>query len=102
MPLPDYSGLNPAFYKFNHYYPAAQPRLLASAQRRVMMTPASNNPARMQFCQGYTDPIQMFAASNLWTSPSGQKSTGQVPRQPSLKFASPGNLAIPTQMDYQK
>lgn len=101
MPLPDYSGLNPAFYKFNHYGPAAQPRILANAQRLMMLTPVSNNPSRSQFQQGYTDPIQMFAASNSWQSPSGQMSVGSVPMQPSLRFASPQSLKFPTKMPWQ-
>lgn len=103
MPLPDYSGMgNVGYIKFEHYLPASQPRILANAQRKTMFTPVSNNPSRSQFSQGYTDPIQMFAASNSWQAPAGQMVAGEVPRQPSLQFASPGNLSIPTKMDYQK
>lgn len=102
MGLPDYSGLNPAYYKFEHYLPASQPRRLANAQRRLLFTPPANNPSRSQFSQGYTDPIQFFAANNTWQLPQGQTSTGRVPRQPSLRFVSPGNMAIPTRMPFQK
>ena len=102
MPLPDYSGMNVAYTKFEHYLPASQPRILANAQRRLMITPPSNNPSRSQFSQGYTDPIQMFAASNSWQQPAGQMVAGKVPKQPSLSFASPGNMTIPTQMPFQR
>ena len=103
MPLPDYSGMNTVYFKTEHYFPAQQPRKLAVAQRRIMMTPPSNNPSRSQFSQGYTDPIQMFAASNSWQSPSGQKATAtRKMSQPSLQFAGPGNMTIPTAMPFQK
>lgn len=81
--------------------PTDQGRRGSIASRRTMMYDPRNSPSRSQKVENYTDPIQVFAASNVWQTPSGRNSKGERLRQPSTKTASPfTNLPIRTRMPW--
>lgn len=105
----DYGAEQTAFYgrivpevaKANYVYPSNQGRMAQASFVRAM-TPASANhsPSRSQFSEGYTDAIQVFAASNTWQI-AGETSKGTRAKQPSTKFVSPfSTLPIPTRMPW--
>ena len=82
-------------------YPTDQGQRGAIAARQVMMIGPRDNPSRSQYSEGYTDPIQVFASSNVWNTQAGLSSKGTRASQPSTRFVSPfSNLPIPTRMPW--
>jgi hypothetical protein len=95
-----YAGLSVEVAKANFIYPTNQGHRAAVDSRQSMMFDPRNNPARMQFQEGYTAPIQLFASSNTWQI-AGQTSVGTRAKQPSTKFVSPfSSLPIPVRMPW--
>jgi hypothetical protein len=90
----------PEVAKANFLAPSNQGHRAALDSRQSMMYDPRNNPSRSQMSEGYTQPIQQFAASNTWQI-AGQTSVGQRAKQPSTKFVSPfSSLPIPTRMPW--
>jgi hypothetical protein len=95
-----YAGFVPEVAKANYLNPSNQGR---RAQQQFLdnYTPALgvNNPSRMQFSEGYTEALQVFAAPYLINS--GGTTVGKRASQPSQKFVSPfSSLPIPTRMPW--
>lgn len=96
-----YIPLNSTIWKSYVPNPTNQGQRAAVAQRQSMMFDPRNSPARMQFSEGYTAPLQLFASSNVWQTPNGQTSRGKRIKQPSIKQVSPfASLPIPTRMPW--
>ncbi len=95
-----YAGFVPEVAKANYLAPSNQGRKLQDNYQFSRMADPRNNPSRSQYLQGYTQAIQVFAASNTWQI-AGQTSVGVRAKQPSTKFVSPfSNLPIPTAMPW--
>ena len=95
-----YAGFVPEVAKANYLAPSNQGRKLQNNYNFSRMANPRNNPSRSQFLQGYTQAIQVFAASNTWQI-AGQTSVGVRAKQPSTKFVSPfSNLPIPVAMPW--
>ena len=95
-----YAGFVPEVAKANYLAPSNQGRKLQDNYNFSRMAQPRNNPSRSQFLQGYTQAIQVFAASNTWQI-AGQTSVGTRAKQPSSKFVSPfSSLPIPTAMPW--
>lgn len=92
---PYYIGINPEIAKSYVIEPTAQGQRGAMQQRQSMMFDPRNSPSRSQFQQGYTEPIQQFAASNTWQIAAGSDSVSKPARQPSLKQVSPFTSSAP-------
>lgn len=97
-----YGGMSVEVAKANFIAPTTQGHRAAIASRGSMMYDPRNSPSRSQFQEGYTAPIQMFAASNTYNTPNGPTvQSGQRAKQPSTKFVSPfSNLPIPVRMPW--
>lgn len=97
-----YAAFIPEIAKANFLGPSTQGRR-AQAQFRANYTPASanHNPSRSQKSEGYTNALQVFAASNTWQLAGPQDSPGTRAKQPSTKFVSPfASLPIPVKMPW--
>jgi len=95
-----YAGIVPEVAKANYLAPSNQGRVLQNSYNATRMDTPRNNPSRSQFLQGYTQAIQVFAASNTWQI-AGQTSVGTRAKQPSSKFVSPfSSLPIPVAMPW--
>lgn len=95
-----YGRMVPEVAKANFLAPSNQGHRAAIDSRQSMMFDPRNSPSRSQFSEGYTDAIQVFAASNTWQI-AGATSKGVRARQPSTKFVSPfSSLPIPTRMPW--
>lgn len=90
----DYTQLNELLYRAK-YGPFNAAYRASVAQRKVMFYDPRNNPSRMQFNQGYTQPYQVFAVGNTWQTPSGRESVARRAVQPSSKLPGPGLVTIP-------
>jgi hypothetical protein len=96
-----YVGINPSIAKAYLIAPTNQGQRGGIAARQSMMYDPRNSPARSQMSEGYTDPAQVFRASNTWQTPSGLSSKGERERQPSTKAVSPfARVPIPTRMPW--
>lgn len=96
-----FTRFNVEFQKSYVIAPTNQGQRGGIASRASMMYDPRRTPARMQYQQGYTAPIQLFASSNMWNSASGSDSKGYRMKQPSLKAVSPfAYLPIPTRMPW--
>jgi hypothetical protein len=96
-----YMGMNPQIAKGYVINPTDQGQRAAMSQRASMMYDPRNSPSRSQFSEGYTAPIQRFAVSNTWNTPSGLSGKADRARQPSTKLVSPySSLPIPTRMPW--
>lgn len=96
------SDLNSLIWRAIHQFPINAAYRASVAQRAVMFADPRNNPARMQFSEGYTAPYQRYASSNTWQTPSASNAVGQPARQPSIKYAGPQNgVSIPTRMPWE-
>lgn len=95
-------GMNPEIAKSYVIHPTNQGQVAAVAQRQSMMYDPRNNPSRSQFQEGYTQPIQQFAAPQSYVGAEGaQVQSGMVIKQPSSKAVSPfSRLPIPTRMPW--
>lgn len=110
--FPDYgTSLNsPGFYaaagvteiaKANFLSPSVQGHTAALASRQSLMFDPRNSPSRSQFSEGYTQPLQVFAASNTWQLAGPTDSPGTRAKQPNQKFVSPfSSLPIPVRMPW--
>jgi len=97
---PFYARIVPEIAKANYLNPSNQGRRALDASNFSRMVQPANNPASSQMARGYTDPIQVFAASNTWQI-AGATSVGVRAKQPSTKFVSPfSNLPIPVAMPW--
>ena len=95
-----YAGFVPEVAKANYLAPSNQGRKLQDNYQFSRMADPRNNPSRSQYLQGYTQAIQVFAASNTWQI-AGQTSVGVRAKQPSTKFVSPfSSLPIPVAMPW--
>lgn len=95
-----YAGIVPEVAKANFITPSNQGRVLQGAYNATRMDTPRNNPSRSQFLQGYTQAIQVFAASNTWQI-AGATSVGRRAKQPNSKFVSPfSSLPIPVAMPW--
>lgn len=95
-----YAGIVPEIAKANYLAPSNQGRHLQDNYNFSRMADPRNSPSRSQYLQGYTQAIQVFAASNTWQV-AGQTSVGVRAKQPSTKFVSPfASLPIPTAMPW--
>jgi len=102
-----YIGINPTIWKSYVAVPTNQGARAGVAQRQGPMygnvgipTPR-NNPARMQFSEGYTYPLQFYPALNTWNNPSGLNSKADRLSQPSTRAVSPfATVPIPTRMPW--
>lgn len=97
-----YAGFVPEIAKANYLNPSNQGRRALNNQVDAY-TPewAAKAPARMQKSEGYTDAIQVFAASNTWQLAGPVDSPGTRAKQPSQKFVSPfSSLPIPVKMPW--
>lgn len=96
-----YIPINASIAKSYVINPTNQGQRAAVAQRGSMMFDPRNSPSRSQFLQGYTNPVQLFTASNTWNADSGLSSKGQRTRQPSTKAVSPfASVPIPVRMPW--
>lgn len=97
-----YAGFVPEVAKANYLNPSNQgKRALGIQEANYTPAGANHNPSRSQFSEGYTDPIQMFAASNTWQLAGPTDSPGSRAKQPSQKFVSPfSSLPIPVKMPW--
>lgn len=96
-----YGGFVPEIAKANFLAPSNQGHRAAIDSRRSLMYDPRNSPSRSQFAQGYTQPIQVFAASNTWQLSGPTDSPGTRAKQPSTKFVSPfTSLPIPVRMPW--
>lgn len=98
---PFYAGFVPEIAKANYFNPSNQgARAQGSFNAARQSACTSNSPSRSQFMEGYTQALQVFAASNTWQI-AGQTSVGTRAKQPSTKFVSPfSNLPIPVAMPW--
>ena len=97
-----YSGFVPEVAKANFINPSNQGHnaLMQGANWSRMAMPR-NSPSRSQFSEGYTQPLQVFAASNTWQLAGPVDSPGTRAKQPNQKFVSPfSSLPIPTRMPW--
>jgi hypothetical protein len=95
-----YAGFVPEIAKANYLAPSNQGRKLQDNYQFSRMAQPRNNPSTSQKLRGYTQAIQVFAASNTWQV-AGQTSVGVRAKQPSTKFVSPfSNLPIPVAMPW--
>ena len=103
MIMPFYAGFVPEVAKANNINPSNQgQRALRDSSKWSFMAMPRNSPSRSQFSQGYTQPLQVFAASNTWqlAGPS-DVNNGVRPKQPNQKYVSPfSTLPIPTRMPW--
>ena len=90
----DYTETNELLYRAK-YGPFNAAARASAAQKRVAFFDPRNSPSRMQFCQGYTQPYQVFAASNTWQTPTGQDSVARRAYQPSAKLPGLGSTTVP-------
>lgn len=97
-----YGRLSVEVAKANFLAPTNQGHRAAISSRGSMMYDPRNNPSRSQFQEGYTAPLQLFAASNTYNTPNGATvKSGIRAQQPSTKFVSPfSTLPIPTRMPW--
>ncbi len=97
-----YAGFVPEIAKANYLAPSNQGRRLQTVYKESMIAPSgSNSPSRSQKVEGYTDAIQVFAASNTWQLAGPTDSPGSRAKQPSQKFVSPfSSLPIPVKMPW--
>ena len=96
-----YAGFVPEVAKANYLAPSNQGRYLQDNYQFSRMADARNSPSRSQYLQGYTQAIQVFAASNTWQLAGPVDAVGTRARQPSTKFVSPfSNLPIPVAMPW--
>jgi hypothetical protein len=93
-PYTMYATYNPEIWKPNDDVTNQGHRAL-QAQRGSLFANPKNNPARMQFSEGYTMPLQQFMTTNTYNTPSGQTSKGKRATQPSQKLVSPFTTAVP-------
>lgn len=95
-----YAGFVPEVYKANYLHPTNQGYKALQASNYSRMASPRNTPARSLYAEGYTDAIQLFAASNTWQI-AGATSVGTRAKQPSTKFVSPfSNNPIPVSMPW--
>jgi hypothetical protein len=95
-----YGGFVPEIAKANFIAPSNQGHRAAIDSRQSLMYDPRNSPSRSQFSEGYTQAIQVFAASNTWQI-AGETSKGTRAKQPSTKFVSPfASLPIPVRMPW--
>ena len=92
-----YIRLNPEIAKSYVINPTNQGQRAGIAARASMMFQPRNSPSRSQISEGYTIPIQDFTANNVWETPSGQHTAGEVQSQPSIKRVSPFTTSSPIQ-----
>lgn len=78
----------------------AQGARLHRAQYQTMFYQPRNTPVRMQISEGYTFPMQVFAASNTWDTVQAQTAVSKPATQPSIKRASSFHMPIPTRMPW--
>lgn len=96
-----YAGFVPEVRKANFINPSNQGQRALDAGRSQYFSYGSANPSRSQFSEGYTIPIQVFAASNTWQLAGPTDSPGTRAKQPNQKFVSPfSSLPIPTRMPW--
>ncbi len=96
-----YGSFVPEVAKANFIAPSSQGHVAALQSRQSMMRMPRNNPSRSQFSEGYTQPIQVFAASNTWQLTGPTDSPGTRAKQPNQKFVSPfSSLPIPVRMPW--
>jgi hypothetical protein len=96
-----YSSFVPEVAKANFIAPSNQGHRAALDSRQSMMYDPRNSPSRSQFSEGYTQAIQVFAASNTWQLTGPVDSPGTRAKQPNQKFVSPfSSLPIPTRMPW--
>jgi hypothetical protein len=97
-----YGGFVPEIAKANFIAPTNQGHRAAIDSRESMMYNPRNSPSRSQFSEGYTEAIQVFAASNTWQLAGPQDvNNGVRPKQPNQKFVSPfSSLPIPVRMPW--
>ncbi len=97
-----YAGIVPEVAKANFIAPSSQGKRLLGIQQDSYTPPgASHSPSRSQFSEGYTNALQVFAASNTWQLAGPADSPGTRAKQPSMKFVSPfSSLPIPTKMPW--
>lgn len=107
--IPSYGALETQFYaafvpeiaKANNIAPSNQGHRALLQSRFSAMAMPRNNPSRSQFSEGYTEAIQVFAASNTWQLAGPTDSPGTRAKQPNQKFVSPfSGLPIPTRMPW--
>ncbi len=94
-----YSKLNSLIWRAIYQFPINAAYRASIRQREVMFIDPRDNPSRSQKVEGYTQPFQVFASSNVWQTPSGQQSRGRRQRIPSLKYIGP-RATIPTAMPW--
>lgn len=97
-----YAGIVPEVAKANLLAPSNQGRKMQNSFVAAMTPESANHsPSRSQFSEGYTDALQVFAASNTWQLAGPVDSPGSRAKQPSTKFVSPfSSLPIPTRMPW--
>ncbi len=96
-----YGGFVPEVAKANFVAPSNQGHRAALDSRQVMMMSPRNTPSRSQYSEGYTQAIQVFAASNTWQLAGSADSPGTRAKQPNSKFVSPfSSLPIPARMPW--
>ena len=109
--IPDYGTSGQAvFYarsgvtevaKANFVAPTTQGHRAAIANRSTLSYEPNNSPSRSQFSEGYTIPLQIFAASNTWQLAGPNDSPGTRAKQPNQKFVSPfSSMPIPVRMPW--
>jgi hypothetical protein len=96
-----YGTFVPEIAKANFIAPSNQGHRAAIDSRQSMMYNPRNSPSRSQFSEGYTQAIQVFAASNTWQLAGPTDSPGTRAKQPNQKFVSPfSSLPIPVRMPW--
>lgn len=98
-----YAGFVPEIAKANLINPSNQGhRALADIKSGYFGVIGNAKPSRSQFSEGYTQPIQVFAASNTWQlAGPNDNNNGVRPKQPNQKYVSPfSSLPIPTRMPW--
>lgn len=96
-----YASFVPEVAKANFIAPSNQGHRGALNSRQSLMFDPRNSPSRSQFSEGYTAPIQVFAASNTWQLAGPVDSPGTRAKQPNQKFVSPfSSLPIPVKMPW--
>lgn len=96
-----YAGFVPEVRKANYINPSTQGHRALGQAMGSYRGWGANTPSRSQFSEGYTEPIQVFAASNTWQLVGPTDSPGTRAKQPNQKFVSPfSSLPIPTRMPW--